>query len=631
MVMILRRSLDLSSKNRLIIGLFIAIISLAQGLFNMGESAQAKELIQAKSSAEKAFPVWKPLPAPQALESIQIKVPAKASRIMVPGKAADAGDAASYTVDVADRAPGTIPTEPPLALQGYIIDRMTAVLVDGRVYFTRKGESRRLAVQPGQLFVDGDSVYTNDNAWLVMAFSTDNLIMLKPHGELRLNISAGAIPHIRIEIKHGAMMLAARNSDRVEAVGIHATFFLNHGELACRCDGKTDEIFALHGTAFVRPIGAAKPIQVPESYGFMLDADGKESPVEAFDATAIQEEFRRFRTWLSNFDEANRMTCDQISYRVDEVFVNNTFLSHMETDENGFRILDPGPGFAPGLINIRLKLTPYPRPDDRFEIIVNKDLVYALREGRDGFYEVRIPLPSYPEFTLRIHSVDTRDRRNRIFECRFVIFNRHRKIEEIRGFLDRFALALERRDAVFLRDHISRDYRDAFGHSYFDFTRVLEETIDSYRDIRLVLHPHAFIFRRGQVQVDMNYRLTALSGNWDYRYEDLGDELMTLEFSDGDWRLKAKRRGLLFQRIKTSLDLRLGVLRGRVTDEFNGNSIVGATVRLLNTTYRTQTDAMGEYVFYHLPPGKYDVEITRNGYGKILVQKVDVYAIGRRF
>ncbi|MFZ2956579.1 MAG: carboxypeptidase-like regulatory domain-containing protein [Candidatus Ozemobacteraceae bacterium] len=592
---------------------------------------------------------------------------------------------------------GGIPREPPLAAQGYIIDRLVAVFVDGHVYYSRTCEkpaeplkpasgeylaaakndnvrraradsTRRFAVQPGQLFVDGDTLYTDEHAWVVLSFSTNNLIMLKPRGELRLRISesvssqgikspgvaknamdgtdfsgestqspadgtrgARAALKLRVEIKQGALMLAARDSDRVEAVGARSTFFLKSGEAACRCDGMSDEIFALRGTVFVRPVGAAQPTSVPESYALTLDADGKESAVEAFDAPMMYEEFRRFRTWLSNFDTASRMTTGQITYRVDDVFINDRYLSNLETDENGFRIVDPGASPAPRLIHLRLKLTPYPAPSDRFELVINKDLSYALREGREGFFEAKIPLPSLPEFTIRIVSLDSRDRRDRVFECRFTMFNRHRKIDEIRAFLDRFSQALQRRDEMFLRDHVSRAYRDAFGHSYFDFTRALEDTLHAWRDIRLVMHPHSFVFRDGVVQVDMQYRLTALTGNWNYRYEDVGNELMTLEFTDGDWRLKAKRRGLLFQRMKVTLDLRLGVLRGRVTDELSGNGIVGASVKLVNTTYRAQTDSMGEYVFYHLPPGKYDVEISRNGYGKILVQKVDVYAIGRRF
>lgn len=525
----------------------------------------------------------------------------------------------------------TSPWAPPLAAQGYLNDQLTMLFFDGPVYYCHRGESEWKQVSKGQIFIDGDAVRTGRLGYAVLAFSHDNLVVLKPHGGVRFSISAGPDPRLQVQIHKAALLISVRDSDRVELAGAHGTFFLSRGEATYHGDGKAETIRSLNGTTLCRLRGGAQPISIPEAYGIEIDHSGRESAPTGFDVRMEYDEFRRFKTWLENFDSANRQVTTQVTYKIDNVMINDRFLSHLETDREGYWIIDPGHNPAPKLIHLKVKLTPYPRPDDRFEIYLNKDLVYPLQEGRDGFYEARIPTPSFPEFHLKIHVVDAKERRDRIFEGRFVIYNRHRKIEEVKAFLGQLSLAFSRRDLIFLRDHISREYRDWFGNTYWDFTRILDDTLRQYRDVRLNLHPHTFVFKGAQVQVAMNYRLSLLTGNWNYRWDDHGSELMTLEFSDGEWRIRSKAKGMFLQRMRTAMDLRLGILKGRVSDEATGRPIVGAGVRLLNTRFNTQTDSLGEYVFYHVPPGKYDIEITRNGYGKITITKVEVVPTGERF
>ena len=40
---------------------------------------------------------------------------------------------------------------------------------------------------------------------------------------------------------------------------------------------------------------------------------------------------------------------------------------------------------------------------------------------------------------------------------------------------------------------------------------------------------------------------------------------------------------------------------------------------------------MGEYVIYNIPPGTYDVEITKGGFGKVTVVKMAIKSTGEKF
>jgi iron complex outermembrane receptor protein len=57
-------------------------------------------------------------------------------------------------------------------------------------------------------------------------------------------------------------------------------------------------------------------------------------------------------------------------------------------------------------------------------------------------------------------------------------------------------------------------------------------------------------------------------------------------------------------------------LRGKVTDR-SGAPITGATIYLLNTNFKTTTNAGGQFVFYNVSNGKYDISISAFGYATI--------------
>ena len=67
-----------------------------------------------------------------------------------------------------------------------------------------------------------------------------------------------------------------------------------------------------------------------------------------------------------------------------------------------------------------------------------------------------------------------------------------------------------------------------------------------------------------------------------------------------------------------------GILTGLVSDKADGMPIAGATVKLIGTDYKTETDSNGEYLFDSLPAGIYTVEISILDYqtAKLTDQKV---------
>ncbi|HEY9069337.1 MAG TPA: carboxypeptidase-like regulatory domain-containing protein [Candidatus Ozemobacteraceae bacterium] len=535
------------------------------------------------------------------------------------------------------RVPAALAAENPdlaasVSTDGYVRDQLVLVFSDGPVYFSHADQADWKRVAQRQVFIDGDGIRTGPRGYAVVAWSTDNLLLIKPGSGVRFAIRpAGSLPRLAVRVHEAALFIAARDSQSVEIEGRHGNLAVTNGEAVYLSNEKRDLVRALKGKAPFRPTGANTSTDIPEGYGVDVDAQGNVTPLTAYDARREYDDWRRFNTWLRNFDTLHRRLSTEIGYRVDSVLINDRFVGTMETDQDGYRIIDPGSDAAPRLLHVRLKLTPYPRPTDRFELYINKDLVYALREGRDGFFEVKIPTPTFPELFATIHSIDSVGRRDRIFHERFVIYNRHRKIDEIRAFLQQLSTAMARRDNIYLRDHISREYKDWFGNTWFDFVKMFDDSLRDYRDIRLILHPHTFKFKGEQVLVNMNYRLSALTGNWRWRYEDTGSELMTLTFEEGEWRIRSKAKGLFFQRLKVAIDLRLGVLRGRVTDERTGAPIVGATVKIRQRGLKTVTDSMGEYIIYNIPAGTYDMEISKNGYGTLTATRVEVAPTGQRY
>ena len=144
-----------------------------------------------------------------------------------------------------------------------------------------------------------------------------------------------------------------------------------------------------------------------------------------------------------------------------------------------------------------------------------------------------------------------------------------------------------------------------------------------------MIHPFRFEFRKGETLVHVNYRLTALTANWNYRYDDKGSDIYTLKAEEGIWKLKSKVSGMFFNRMKTTIDVRKAVLRGRVTDERTGRPIEGVKVTLVGTDYTAITDSMGEYIIYSVEPGRYNILFSKNGYANLTASSVTLNPAGQ--
>ena len=518
-----------------------------------------------------------------------------------------------------------------LAKSMYVPDQVIAVFLDGPVYFHSLATKKWKLASTNQILLDSDSVRTGPNGYAAIAFSTDNLLLLHPNSGIRLGIKPEGTPRVMVQVHKGEMLLSVSDSNEVAIEARQSQIFLSRGEASIRSSEKGETVRSLLETTFVRLTGGVNPLKLPEGYQLSINAQGQETKPQRFDTTQEYSTFRRFRTYLENFRTTNAQLSTDIGYHIDSVLLDNVFVSNLETDEHGYRVINPGSKPAPRTLLFRMKVTPYPRPQDRFEIFLTKDLIFPLKEAGDGLLEARIPTPGFPEFHLRVHYVDQNDRRARLFESNFVITNRRQKIDSIKAYLSELTRSFERRDFLFFRDHVSRDYRDWYGNTYYDFIKSLEDSLRNYRDIRLVLRPHSFVFKGDEVLVDLTYRLTALTGGWKIRFDDLGSDLLTLVFVDGGWKLKGKTRGLFLQRLKVANDLRLGILRGRVTDEATGSPIRSAQVRLLRTNYTTTTDSMGEYLIHNVTPGTYDIEISKNGFGRLTITQMEIKPSGDRF
>ncbi|MBF0546664.1 MAG: carboxypeptidase regulatory-like domain-containing protein [Candidatus Riflebacteria bacterium] len=516
-------------------------------------------------------------------------------------------------------------------INALLVPGLEVAFVDGPVYVNHIRETVWRRIQDREGFLNGDALKTENFGWIVVCFNNLGLVLVRPKSTLSFSYSQAPSIGLKIKLLSGSMLLSGENGNQIEVEGRNLNFNFVGGEASFYCDGKSDLLKSLKSGVYYRPRGASKSISLKESYYVEIDEKGKESRQIQFNTDMEYEEFRRLAAYLDHFKTAIKKYSTEIQYRVDTVMLNGKFVSSLETDSEGFRIIDSGPGPVPRMLQIKMKFTPYPRPDDNFEIFINKDLVYLLKEGREGFYEANIILPSFPEFNMKVHYVNPTGKKEKIFDCSFSLLSKARKMADIRDFLSQLSNAFSRRDTIYLFDRISPDYRDGFGNTYQDMVRSLEEGLRNWRDVRVDFHPHTFEFKDDIARVNMNYRVTALGENWDWRYDELGSDLMTLHYQNGKWQIKAKEKGLFFQTIKVSIDLRLGILKGRVTDEASGHPLSGAIVRLINKPYHTTTDIMGDYVFYNLPVGRYNVEITKNGYGKISISNIDVYATGRKY
>lgn len=513
----------------------------------------------------------------------------------------------------------------------YIPGQLTVVFCDGPVYYKSYNSKRWVKVKEHQSFKHGDSLRTGNHGYAVISWSADNLLLVKPKSSMRFAIQPQKVPQVVVQLYKATLMISARESGLVDIEGKNGTLTVNHGESTIQSHDNHEIIRAVKGQANFRMNGNADKTVIPESYFLEFSKSGKDLPIRMFDPQTEYDSYRRFATWLNKFNDLHERTSLEIPYKVDSVRINDEFLSNMAIDKNGFYIIDSGNRNITHKIHLQFKITPYPGLKDKFALYINKNLAYAIREGENGYHEVVFETPSIPDFFIAIHSIDSLKRSVRIFKARFTVLNRRKKQLIARKFCKDLESAINRKNQMWLRDYTSKDYRDWLGNSYFDMIKCAEDTLRQYRDIRYFIHPYRFESRNGEIHIHANYRITALTRNWGYRFEDKGTDIFTLISENGSWKLKSKVSGLFFQQMRVAADLRLGLVKGRISDERTGAPISGVEVSLRNTRYHTYTNSMGEYAFYNVVPGTYDLLMSKNGYGKLTATKVVVKASGEQF
>ncbi|MFZ5953093.1 MAG: carboxypeptidase-like regulatory domain-containing protein [Candidatus Rifleibacteriota bacterium] len=514
---------------------------------------------------------------------------------------------------------------------GYVEQQLTVIFCDGPVYYRNFNEETWHRVELHQTLMHGDSLRTGNHGYAVLAWSADNLIMVKPKSGMRFTVQPQLLPQLVIQLFKATLMLSARDSGLIEIEGRHASLVVNHGDTSIQSNDNHEVIKAVKGQAACRLSGMAQPMIIPESYLLEIKPDGTEQDLKMFDPQSEYEAFRRFSSWQNRFSELHQQTQIDIPFAIDQVKINGNFISNLPVNEKGYYQLDSGTGKIIRTVHLQFKITPYPSPRHNFELYLGKELAYAVREGSEGYHEVVFPVPAIPEFLCAIHSQDSLGRKVRIFKAGFEVQNQGSKKLLAQRFCEEMSLAMSRHDHLWLRGQISRDYRDWQGNTNFDFLKVFEDTLRTYRDVRLWLHPFRYEFSDRLIKVHLNYRLSALTADWNYRYEDRGSDIFTLIFEDGYWRLYSKTSGLFFARLKVAVDLRQGVLAGRVVDERTRTPISGVRVTVQGTRFSGTTDSMGEYRFYNVTPGEYDLKFQKNGFGEITATKVTVKAAGEQF
>ncbi len=512
------------------------------------------------------------------------------------------------------------------ALPGQLMVLMSA----GPTYYCPPGERNWLKITQGQSIVDGDSLRTAAHGYLVLSWGPGNLIFVKPESGFRAVVRPGENVQLVLQLHRAELMVAARDSGLIEIEGRQGTLMVNHGDCSIVTGEAGELVRSVKGQSAFRLRGNAEALSIPEGYCLEVAADGHEKPLSMFDPGSEYESFRRFSTWLKYFETLHQGSSTEIPFKIDAVKVNGEFVSNLP-QENGLHVLATPDGKLPQSILLQLKITPYPAPAHRFELYLGKDLVYALREGRDGYFEVNFAVPSFPEFTAVVHQVDSLDRRVRIFSSGFTFYGRRAVEDRARRFCRELTDAMARKDQIWLRTAISREYRDWQGNTWFDFINMSDETLRRYRDVRLTLHPFRFEQKDGTLLVSLNYRLSALTADWNFRYEDRGNDVLTLRVEDGVLKLYSKVSGMFFNRLKVAVDLRQGILRGRVFDERTRRPLSGVSINVRGTSFKTVTDSMGEYVIYNMPPGKYDVKFYKNGYGELTATTVTLKSAGEQF
>ncbi len=512
--------------------------------------------------------------------------------------------------------------------EDFIPGQLLNISTEGPAFYCAKGEEVWRPIEPGMSFSDDYMIRTGSNAYLVLTWSAHNIIFVKPHSGLAVKQTPQMKNRLVLNVHHGELMVSARDSGGIVTVqGRGVAGQVVHGEMVFSSKDNHEVLKAVRGNCAYKLADETSSKGLMEHYFVEVEPE-MVGPHRKFFANAEYESFRRFESFMKRFEAYHRAFSDEFYFKLDSVRINDEFLNNM-AKEGDFFVIKTKDGRMPKSLLFQAKIQPYPGPNHRIELNLGDDLIYVFREGRNGYHEVNFELPEVPEFIVRVHFVDSHDRRMPMFSQGFCINNKARLEKKARDYVESMSDALSTRNSLWFRSYISQNYRDFMGNNRYDFVKSCEKAFREYRDARLRVRAFNVRVGDGKLFVRTNYEISALTSNHRYRYEKRGTELLTLVLEDGEYKLASKSGGLFFSGINVVVDLRRGLLQGQVFNELTGRPMAGVEVVLMGTSFRGVTDGMGKYMIANVPVGTYNVRFSKNGFGSITASGVAVVAAGR--
>ncbi len=129
-----------------------------------------------------------------------------------------------------------------------------------------------------------------------------------------------------------------------------------------------------------------------------------------------------------------------------------------------------------------------------------------------------------------------------------------------------------------------------------------------------------FSLPEGEYDVSVIYQNRVLEGVYKIKFSQSGPNLLQMKITTEKVLFAELNKNLL---ITSSEKSGKGSIYGIVVDD-KGDRLIGARIELKGTNFRTGTDEKGEFVFFNLPPGKYDLKCTYVGFNSAIIKGVVV-------
>ncbi len=129
-----------------------------------------------------------------------------------------------------------------------------------------------------------------------------------------------------------------------------------------------------------------------------------------------------------------------------------------------------------------------------------------------------------------------------------------------------------------------------------------------------------FSLPEGEYDVSVIYQNRVLEGIYKLKFTQTGPNLLQLKITTEEILFAELNKNLLITSEEKSGK---GSIYGIVVDD-KGDRLIGARIEIRNTNFRTGTDEKGEYAFFNLPPGKYDLKCSYVGYNSTIITGVVV-------